>query len=172
MRVNRTIAAGNLPDYLLVTVYLGMVGCTMLSPTTSSTTYDEDLSIHRPRVTIDVPEEHQVEEVSEDVTPTQDQTAQIEAKLTEITSHNGTSATAPGYTIQVYSGTSREQASQAKSQVYKILPTSRPETKYEQPIYRVRVGEFINRLEAQNVYAELLKEFPEAIVIPSRINLN
>ena len=56
--------------------------------------------------------------------------------------------------------------------VYNILPDSRPETKYEQPIYRVRVGEFGDRLQAQNVYAELAEEFPGAIVIPSRIRLN
>gem|GEM_PF-4059268 len=51
-------------------------------------------------------------------------------------------------------------------------PESRPETKYEQPIYKVRVGEFGDRLEAQATYAELLEEFPDAAVIPSRIKIN
>jgi hypothetical protein len=121
---------------------------------------------------MEVAEEEETVEVVRDVTPVNDQTAQIEAKLDQITEYSRTSNSAQGFTIQVYSGTSREQASQVKAQVYKILPESRPETKYEQPIYRVRVGEFVNRLEAQNTYALLASEFPQAIVIPTRIRLN
>lgn len=146
----------------------------MLAPTTSTSTYDEDLSTHRPQVPIEPTETEETPEKLEleDVAPTKDQTGEIDQKINQISTHNATSRTAPGFTIQVYSGTSREKASEAKTQVYKILPNSRPETKYEQPIYRVRVGAFGDRLEAQNVYAELLREFPQAIVIPSRIRLN
>ena len=145
--------------------------CAVLSPVTKTTSYHEDLSVHRPKVKLVDSSRVEQPQEKKDVAPTHHQTAQIDQKIEGIASKNAASRTAPGFTIQVYSGTSREEASQAKAKVYKILPDSRPETKYEQPIYRVRVGEFGDRLEAQNVYAKLNKEFPGAIVIPSRIRL-
>ena len=143
-----------------------------MAPSTSGTTYNEDLSAHRPKLEVQEVGMKEDTTVKQIVDPSHDQTVAIDQKINEITKRNSSSRTAQGFTIQVYSGTSREEASDAKSQVYKILPQSRPETKYEQPIYRVRVGEFMDRLEAQNVYAELQEEFPQAIVIPSRIKLN
>ena len=152
---------------------IGILGsCTMLSPSNTGTDYNEDLSVHRPKIEQETTPEVEVVETSLEVTPVNHQNTVVDSKLQEITSFNRTSNSAQGFTIQVYSGTSREQASQAKAQVYKILPESRPQTRYEQPIYRVRVGQFIDRLEAQNTYAKLLSEFPQAIVIPTRIILN
>ncbi|GJM28016.1 MAG: hypothetical protein DHS20C17_06510 [Cyclobacteriaceae bacterium] len=175
MRITRGIIAQLKPiSNIPLLVFVGLTGCTMLGPSTSSTTHSEDLSAYRPKVELDqevVPETSEEQTLSE-VNPENHQTNEVEQKLEEISRFNKTSRTAPGFTIQVYSGTSREQASQAKTQVYRILPDSRPETKYEQPIYRVRVGAFGDRLEAQNTYAQLQKEFPQAIVIPSRIKIN
>ena len=143
-----------------------------MSPTSSSSTYSEDLSVHRPRVETEKTEaQEQQSMVVQEIDPNNHQTDEINQKIESITSYNSATPTAPGFTIQVYSGTSREEASQVKSQVYRILPNSRPETKYEQPIYRVRVGDFVDRLEAQDTYAKLQKEFPGAIVIPTRIRL-
>ncbi len=159
--------------YIAITAIVTMSACAGLSPSSSGTTYREDLSVHRPKIeTTTTTEGTEEVENKRDVTPVEHQTSEVDAKLQEITSFNRTSNSAQGFTIQVYSGTSREEASEAKAQVYKILPESRPQTRYEQPIYRVRVGEFIDRLEAQNTYAKLLSEFPQAIVIPTRIMLN
>ena len=159
--------------YIGTLALLAVTGCALLSPSSSSTTYNEDLSSERPSVeAVAQVDSIEVEEKPQDVAPSHDQTSEIDNKLQAITTQNRTSRTAAGFTIQVYSGTSREQASQAKAKVYKIIPNSRPETKYEQPIYKVRVGEFGDRLEAQNLYAELVGNFPDAIVIPSRIRLN
>lgn len=159
-------------DVWMVSLLILGTGCAAMNPTSSNSSYSEDLSVHRPEVNLEVQQEIQQEEPEPVSEPEYDQTAKVDQKLDAITSQNKSSRTTAGFTIQVYSGTSREQASQAKSQVYRILPESRPETKYEQPIYRVRVGEFGDRLEAQNTYAELQKEFPQAIVIPSRIRIN
>ncbi len=127
--------------YFWIFGFMGITGCSLFAPSTTTATYNEDLSSQRPRVeVVAAVEKDPIEEKVEDVTPSHDQTAVVDNKLKEITSHSGTSRTAQGFTIQVYSGTSREQASQAKTQVYRILPNSRPETKYEQPIYKVRVG--------------------------------
>lgn len=158
--------------YLLIFSLTGIFGCTLVSPTSSTVRYGEDLSAHRPQVETDtssVPQEEP--QLLTEVTPQYHSTAELEGHLRAISNQNKSDGTVNGFTIQVYSGTSRENASKAKAQVYRILPDSRPETKYEQPVYKVRVGEFGDRLEAQVIYAELQEEFPDAIVIPHRIKL-
>ncbi len=173
MRINRRLTVSNwLKTHFLLLGLAALAACNLLSPTTSSTVYNEDLSVHRPEIVADTISDAPSDEVVRYVEPTHDQNNEIDQKLDEITRFNKTSNTAQGFTIQVYSGTSREQASEVKTQIYKILPDLRPVTRYEQPIYRVRVGEFIDRLEAQNTYAQLVQEFPQAIVIPTRIRIN
>lgn len=77
-----------------------------------------------------------------------------------------------GYTIQVYSGSNREEANEAKNKVYQVLPSSKPRISYVQPNFKVRVGEFVERLEAQKMYITLKEEFPGAMIIPREIKIN
>jgi hypothetical protein len=42
---------------------------------------------------------------------------------------------------------------------------------YQQPNFRVRVGDFRNRMEAHALYKKMLEEFPEVIIVPDKINL-
>ncbi len=159
-------------SYLIIFLLTGIFGCTLMSPTSSTVKYGEDLSVHRPQVETDTSGLNQeTPEKLADVTPQYDNSRELDQRLRAISAQNKSDGAVIGYTIQVYSGTNRENASKAKAKVYRILPDSRPETKYEQPVYKVRVGEFGDRLEAQVIYAELQEEFPDAIVIPHRIKL-
>lgn len=74
-----------------------------------------------------------------------------------------------GFTIQVYTGINREQANDAKAKVYTTLPDSRPVIIYDQPNFRVKVGKFYTRREAQGTFAALKSVFPAAILIPERL---
>lgn len=147
-------------------------GCALMSPTNTPVKYSEDLKAYRPQVAIDTTENVEQAANTSDSDPVFHENESIDRKLSALNRNHQRTSTTAGFTIQVYSGTSRDQASRAKAKVYSILPESRPETKYEQPIYKVRVGAFGDRLEAQATYAELLEEFPEAAVIPSRIKIN
>ncbi len=146
--------------------------CALVTPTSSPVKYSEDLKTYRPEIQDDTVETPDEQMATADVEPVEHDNNPINRKLSALNNNNRRSGTTAGYTIQVYSGTSRDLASRAKAKVYRILPESRPETKYEQPIYKVRVGQFGDRLEAQASYAELLQEFPEAAVIPARIKIN
>ncbi len=148
-------------------------GCSLFEPTTSKVNYGEDLSAHRPQISPDTTAEVvTTKREVPDVTPSNHQNQELNSKLNAIAAFNKSEGTLNGFTIQVYSGTSRDDASKAKAKVYTILPDSRPVTNYEQPIYKVRVGAFGDRLEAQGVYGQLVAEFPTAIVIPSKIKIN
>ena len=77
-----------------------------------------------------------------------------------------------GYTVQVYNGTSREAAQWSENRIYQIMDDAEPKIRYVQPNFKVKVGQFTDRLEAQKVYAKLKKEFPNAIIIPERIKIS
>jgi len=73
--------------------------------------------------------------------------------------------------VQIYTGTSREEATKARNRSYARFPDVTPHFDYTQPNFRVRVGDFLDRLEAQRVYAGLLAEFPNALIVPDRIEI-
>lgn len=76
-----------------------------------------------------------------------------------------------GYTIQVYSGTKREDALNVKKRMSQSLPELESDVQYRQPNFRVRTGKYLTRLEAQKDYLAVKRHFPNAIVIPDRIEL-
>jgi hypothetical protein len=42
---------------------------------------------------------------------------------------------------------------------------------YNQPTFRVKVGDFVDRLDAQRVYAGLLADFPNAMVVQDKVEI-
>jgi hypothetical protein len=77
-----------------------------------------------------------------------------------------------GFTIQVYSGLNREDALNTKKQLATSLPDLESEVHYAQPNFRVKVGKYFTRLDAQKDYVEIKKHFPTAIVIPEKVAIN
>ena len=106
-----------------------------------------------------------------DVPIENDHTAQVDTLLEILAAQNQSLGYVQGFTVQVYSGSSRETASKARIDVFRVLIGFEPEIKYVQPNFKVKVGKFTERLEAQWVYAQLKPEFPQAIIIPERIRL-
>ena len=99
-------------------------------------------------------------------------TQELNNLLDEVAEKNKYVRTIPGYTILVFSGPNREKAEQEKRRVYLVVPEARPEMKFVAPTWKVQVGQYVERLEAQKIYSLLKKEFPNAIIIPDRIQIN
>ena len=125
--------------------------------------YDEDLSVPGK----DTAEVNEVPQVRSE--PQRDVTEELDQMLADIVKRNEEIEYTSGYTIQIYSGASRENADMVKSEIYKQLPTSRPKVEWVAPNYKVRVGSFLEKIEAQKSYSELKHHFPQAILIPTRI---
>ena len=142
--------------------------------------YEEDLSVHRSSYDFQLPEERPGSErpsataggPEQTVNVANDITYELDQLMAEVSEQNRSVKTVQGFTIQVYSGTSREKARQVERQVYHVVPDVQPEVKYMQPNYKVQVGQFVERLEAQKTYSMLKKEFPSALIIPDRIQIN
>lgn len=76
-----------------------------------------------------------------------------------------------GFTIQVYAGNDRALASDFKMDIIRNFPDEEPKMVFEQPNYKVRIGQYYTRLEAQQSFAEVKLVFPRAILIPTRIRI-
>lgn len=142
--------------------------------------YNEDLSVHRTSSGFNSPEEATPvpRNAGGNLSPepgvnvSKDITEELNQLTDEVADRNKTVKTVQGFTVQVYSGTSREKAEQVQRQVYHVVPDVQPEIKYMQPNYKVQVGKFVERLEAQKTYSMLKQEFPSSLIIPDRIRIN
>lgn len=53
----------------------------------------------------------------------------------------------PGYRIQIMYANNRDETNLAKAKFYQLFPTIRAYVIYEQPYYKLRVGDFKNKLQ-------------------------
>tara|TARA_B110000263_G_scaffold204714_1_gene185079 strand:+ start:690 stop:1175 length:486 start_codon:yes stop_codon:yes gene_type:complete len=77
-----------------------------------------------------------------------------------------------GYTIQLYLGDNRVLAEETENKLNELDSLIEKITIFTQPNYRVKVGKYFNRFNANKDYKKFKKEFPNAIVIPEKININ
>lgn len=159
---------------------LFMAGCAS-KVTTSGTAgtgkYSEDLSVWRPesvakddtaKAVSTTPERTRTNTYIE---PRYAVTGEVNTILDSIYRDNLSKGFIDGYTIQVYSGVKREDALNVKKKLTQSLPDIESDVQYRQPNFRVRTGKYLTRLEAQKDYLAVKKYFPNAIVIPDRIEI-
>ena len=143
----------------------------------ASLSYSEDLSAYRPEVEFN---DSLVEEkasngfrrTQENYQAKSDVTRDLDAKLDTLAENNKEVRRLSAITIQIYSGSSSELAYQARDTAITVLPGVRTVVQYDQPIYKVRVGKFTEKLEAQRNLMKLKPKFPSAITVPAVIYIN
>jgi len=157
--------------YALSLVFIA--GCAVQKPsTTTGTSYSEDLSVLRPEV--------DSADTSAAVVPVR-KTEYVEAKYTindkldvvldSIDRIHLSRKYVDGFTILVYSGLDREAALNARKELTTAIPDLQSEIEYAQPNFRVRAGTYFNRLDAQKDFVAVKRLFPNAIITPSRIQI-
>ena len=77
-----------------------------------------------------------------------------------------------GYTIQIFSGLEREKADSIFFTADSIYSELDIYTLYDQPNYRVKVGKYFYRINANKALNKLINDFSEAIIVPERIKIN
>nr|WP_299073869.1 SPOR domain-containing protein [uncultured Allomuricauda sp.] len=73
------------------------------------------------------------------------------------------------YQIQVGFG-SYQKAQNLKSQIDIDFPTWYSKIEFESPTYRVRLGKFKTKLEAERKYLEVRKKYPDAMLLKPETN--
>jgi hypothetical protein len=82
----------------------------------------------------------------------------------------GNSVTALGFRVQIFSGLERDEAYAEQSRFKSLFPGVTSYVSYTQPNYRVRVGDFRTKLEAQKFVNDLKKQYPSVFIFPEKIN--
>jgi hypothetical protein len=90
--------------------------------------------------------------------------------LNKLASSNGTPILVTGYRVQVFFGTNRKEAYNEQTRFKSIYPELNTYLSYTQPNYRVKVGDFRTRAEAQKLMTELRSEFPTLFIFNELIN--
>ena len=73
-----------------------------------------------------------------------------------------------GFTILVYSGVDRDLAFKTRNDLYSAFPEIKTFMQYQQPRYLVKVGKYINRIEALYLFEKIKEQFPIARIIQDR----
>lgn len=133
--------------------------------------YHEDLYQFRPKLDepVDTVSSTTNSMIKSEVTPQKNVNSQVNSVLDSINRFGLTRKLIDGYTIQIYSGQNREEAMNTKKKMATDLPDLTADLEYQQPKFRVRVGNYVSRLEAQKDLLYLKKYFPNSILIPEKI---
>jgi hypothetical protein len=168
-------------SFLFLSGLLLLVGCagpkkTSTATATAGTRYSEDLSLYRPKVEAAPAKDAPTQDNTRKQTPYAEAkysvNKKLDAVLDSIDRINLQRNFIDGFTIQVYSGLKREDALNTKKELTSTLPDLQSEVQYSQPNFRVKVGKYFNRLDAQKDYVEVKRYFPTAIIIPDKVAIN
>ncbi|MBC7745335.1 MAG: SPOR domain-containing protein [Flavobacterium sp.] len=75
-----------------------------------------------------------------------------------------------GFRVQVFSGPDRKDAYIVQSKFKALYPRVTSYVSYNQPNYRVRVGDFRSRIEAEKMISRLKRHYQTLFIFSERIN--
>jgi len=160
---------------------LALSGCSKKNLSSSSNSeYREDLSAVRPRFEYTEPVfEKKAEQENTPVTtsPKTDSSKplyinkKLEMVLDTMSKQNKSIRYISGYRIQIYVGNVRQEADAAKSYVYQSFPDLTPYVSYSQPTYRVKVGDFMYRSDAEQYLDQIKEQYSSAVILADRVEI-
>ena len=96
-------------------------------------------------------------------------------KISELTDvykmYNKRNDVADGYRIQVAFSNDRQEAYNNKSKLYKDLPDEKCYVEYEQPYYKLRIGDYMTRMEAYDELRTVITKYPGAFVVRAKVKI-
>ena len=87
-----------------------------------------------------------------------------QAQINEITTRDARRSVS-GYRLQVINTSDRNAAIAAKTKVYQLFPELKAYLLYQAPYFRLRVGNFTDKEEAEDYRKSLSREFPNSVFL-------
>ena len=87
-----------------------------------------------------------------------------QSQINEVTTRDARRNVA-GYRLQVINTSDRNAAISAKTKVYQLFPELKAYLLYQAPYFRLRVGNFTDKDEAEDYRKSLSKEFPNSVFL-------
>ena len=170
-----------LRNVLLFPAFLVLSACAATAPTATSskapadtaksrTVPAEDLSHYRPTFT--PPKEVAAPAPKPTATATNHVNPQIEQRLRDQASANQNVKYAQGYRILAYVGLERDQAMSIRRAVISRYPEEADYLTFKQPVFRLYVGDYLTRLEAEQAMLRIKPLAPKAALESSQVVLN
>ena len=77
----------------------------------------------------------------------------------------------PGFRVQVYFGPNRTKANEIKTDFLQLFPNTGAYLVYQQPNFKIRVGDFKTRLEAMKLLKEIQTLYSAAFIVKDEVKL-
>ncbi|UOG74230.1 sporulation protein [Hymenobacter tibetensis] len=176
-----------LRNVLLLSTLFALGACATTAPTTSAATTPadttksrpsqatqagsvEDLSSYRPKFSIS--KDPVTPAPKSAVTPTNHVNAQIEQRLRDQAYTNQNVKYAQGYRILAYVGLERDKAMAIRRAVIGRYPDETDYLTFKQPVFRLYVGDYLTRLEAEQAMLRIRPLAPKAELESAQVLLN
>lgn len=127
----------------------------------------EDLSQYRPRY----PTDDAAAPVAR-IEPTNHVNQKVAVLMDTVASVNKNIKYAQGYRILAYNGSERQTVMNLRKSIIARVPEEKDYLTYQQPNFRLKVGDFFSRVEAQQVLNQLSDLIPNAQIVQEQININ
>ena|ERR1035438_6039140 len=98
------------------------------------------------------------------------QSPEIDSLLQWHIEYNYNKTKVPGYRVQIYFGNQRKKANDTRDDFLKKYPDEDAYIVYQQPNFKVRIGDFKTRLEAYREYKKLVNDFSTTFLVKDQIN--
>ena len=135
---------------------------------TGKTKVSEDLSVYRPTY----PEADAAGTPAAPVTPTNHANARVAALMDTVASVNRNVKYAQGFRILAYNGSERQTVMDLRKAIIARVPEEKDYLTYQQPNFRLKIGDYFSRIEAQQVLNQIRDLLPNAQIVSDEININ
>lgn len=96
--------------------------------------------------------------------------ARIDSLIARKVKANQADSTSVGYRVQIFYGSSRESATEILKQFNVEYPKQKAYLIYEQPYFKVRIGDFPLRLGAEKWSRKVGQKYHGSFIVEDRIN--
>ncbi len=76
-----------------------------------------------------------------------------------------------GYRVQIYSGNDRHKANEIRLDFMKRFPDVRTYLSYVQPQFRVKVGDYLHREDAREMYLKVSPLYSPCMIVPDIVQV-
>lgn len=97
---------------------------------------------------------------------------EVDALINKYVYINQNSSETKGYRIQIMQAMKSEPVLEAKAEVLRNFPNLKVYYTYDQPDFKLRVGDFTDRFEAHKAYVDLSKRFDRAFIVRDMVKVN
>lgn len=77
----------------------------------------------------------------------------------------------PGYRIQIYNGNSRDKMNEIQQKFKRTYPEIETYLVYQAPNFKLRAGDFIERIEANKFLVTIRKDYPSAFLVTEEVKI-